>query len=67
MTLYTGPPYGSKHSQCVTYLTDDCLWLCGCAGLPVSRGEVTAKARVITSLQGAPEIQVWQLQAMPSV
>jgi len=32
--------------------------LCCCAGLPVSCGEVTAKARVVTSLQAASNIQV---------
>ena len=31
---------------------------CDYAGLPVSQGEVTAKARVVTSLQAASEIQV---------
>jgi len=29
-----------------------------CIGVPVSQGEVTAKARVVTSLQAASEIQV---------
>lgn len=36
------------------------LWLLATVGLPVSRGEATAKARVVTSLQAATEIQVWR-------
>ena len=40
--------------------------MCCCAGLPVSQGEVTAKARVMTSLQAASDIQVCLLQVMPS-